>query len=353
MIRRLLRNSSLIINLVVIGFLLLSKGACYISPEKFWWVAFIGIAFPVFLLLNLLFLFFWLMAKPVYILFPLLGFGIVWSQVKTFISFSSKNEMIDKNATSIMTYNVKNFDLYNWSKNKETREKVFNLIRTQHPDIICFQEFYSQSAGEFQNQKFIQDSLGYQYSFFSKTHSKPYPKKGKLKFIMNWGTAIFSKFPITDTGKIEFPQILNNNCQWADIATANKTIRVYNTHLQSIHLGYDDYNTLEEIEQTQKTSWAKLKNILRKLKRAYTKRASQVMLIKKSMQNCSKPSILCGDFNDPPVSFTYHQLSRNMQDAFIKKGNGVGGTFVNSLNLFRIDYMLFSESFNIMSYKLM
>jgi endonuclease/exonuclease/phosphatase family metal-dependent hydrolase len=348
MIRKIIRNGSLFINLIAISLLLLSASACYINPEKIWWLAIVGMAFPLFLLINFLFVVFWLMSKPSYILFPIIGFALCWNQIQTLISFSEKAENIPQESVSIMSYNVKNFDLYNWTKNKETRQHILNLIKDENPDVICFQEFYSDE-GEFKNEQYFQDTLGYKFSYFSKTQSRRFTKR-KKEIILHWGTAIFSKYPIVDSGEIDFPDVMSNNCQWAAIKINEQKIRVYNTHLQSIHLGYDDYNTIEEIEKNQKTSLSRIKKILEKLKLAYTKRSDQVALIKEDMAKSPYPKILCGDFNDQPVSYSYNQLSENMQDAFLKRGNGLGGTFANTFNFFRIDFLLFDQQFKIYDY---
>ncbi|MBL7799171.1 MAG: endonuclease/exonuclease/phosphatase family protein [Chitinophagales bacterium] len=349
MIRALLRNTMLSVNGVVAVLLLASKYSGIISPEAVWWLAFVGILFPLFLVLNLSFVLFWLLNRKPYFIVSLLALIFCWTQIRSFISFSGPTT-IPNDAVSIMTYNVKNFDLYNWSHNAETRHKIFSLIKRENPDIICFQEFYSQDTAEHKNQVYLKDSLGYGYSFFNKTFTRHYNSKKHGLIDLHWGLAIFSKFPIRDTGTVDFSNALSNNCQWADVEVKGKTVRVFNTHLQSIHLGYDDYNTIEEIEEEKTASWFKVKNILRKFKNAYVKRALQVAQINAATQLSTVPVIVCGDFNDQPISYSYHKLSNGLVDAFIAKGNGIGATFVNKFNFFRIDYLLFSPSLPIHSY---
>jgi endonuclease/exonuclease/phosphatase family metal-dependent hydrolase len=57
------------------------------------------------------------------------------------------------------------------------------------------------------------------------------------------------------------------------------------------------------------------------------------------------PVIICGDFNDTPSSYTYHQLSEGLIDAFKESGNGIGHTYGGALPSFRIDYILHDERF--------
>ena len=49
--------------------------------------------------------------------------------------------------------------------------------------------------------------------------------------------------------------------------------------------------------------------------------------------------ILCGDFNDTPLSYTYRQLSRKLTDSFIEKGRGIGNTYIGEFPSFRICYI--------------
>ena len=46
------------------------------------------------------------------------------------------------------------------------------------------------------------------------------------------------------------------------------------------------------------------------------------------MKSCPYPIIICGDFNDTPVSYAYQQLGDNMIDAFLESGNGIGKVLV-------------------------
>jgi endonuclease/exonuclease/phosphatase family metal-dependent hydrolase len=145
---------------------------------------------------------------------------------------SPKTTTIPKDAVSIMTYNVKNFDLYNWSHNSETRHKILSLIQRENPDIICFQEFYSQDTHRTKKRTVLRDSLGYGYSYFNKTFTRHYNSRKHGLIDLHWGLAIFSKFPIRDTGTVDFSNALSNNCQWADVDIRGKkyvySIPIYN-----------------------------------------------------------------------------------------------------------------------------
>ncbi|MFA4852062.1 MAG: hypothetical protein WC599_06045, partial [Bacteroidales bacterium] len=58
----------LFVNIIFAACLLLSYLAVYISPDDFWIIAFFGISYPVFFLLNFIFIIFWLLFKRKYTL---------------------------------------------------------------------------------------------------------------------------------------------------------------------------------------------------------------------------------------------------------------------------------------------
>ena len=57
------------------------------------------------------------------------------------------------------------------------------------------------------------------------------------------------------------------------------------------------------------------------------------------------PIILCGDFNDTPISYTHHQLTRQLTDCFVATGRGLGWTYMDSRMYVRIDNILCSKHF--------
>ena len=339
------KKSLLYIN-IIFALLLVSSGfAKYINPVDFWIPAFIGIAYPFLLIINIFFFFFWLFlsSKKKKIFFSGIAIVLTWSNFSSIINISAPARTL--NEISILTWNVKNFDLYNWSNNKETRKLMMNFIEEKNPDILCLQEFYTEKSGEFKNIKEIKKRLGYKYYYFGETFNIRNKKR--------WGLITFSKFPIKNSGQIKFSKASKlNSCIYTDIEFSKDSIyRVYNIHLQSLHFGDDDYDYLKELKNEHKPDIKSTLQILRKMKRAFVKRSKQAQLIKTHIKNQDKKTIICGDFNDTPSSFAYHLLSENKQDAFKMKGLGFGKTLVNPTPFFRIDYLLFNKQFSIKNYK--
>lgn len=353
----MLRGFFKFLNIAALIVLLASCMATHIEPQKYWQLAFIGFAFPVVLIVNFFFLLLWILKRDAFGLISLVSIALTYTFVQSSFATNFREENKEE-GVKLMTWNVKNFDLYDWNKHKQTRKEMFQFIENENPHILCMQEFFSDNK-HLNNEKYLTDTLGYAYHYFQPTTSldKKYKSKAWEKKIKNdtihrkWGVAIFSKYKIISTGRIDFENSKNNDCIYADIEIDGKPLRVYAVHFQSIYLGRSDYAVLDSLEETQKTQWTSLKNILRKMKWAYTKRAQQANAVAESINQFSGPKILCGDFNDVPVSYTYATAKGNLKDAFVIKGKGFGTTYANRFSIFRIDYALFDAQIKINSYK--
>ncbi|MCB9257688.1 MAG: endonuclease/exonuclease/phosphatase family protein [Chitinophagales bacterium] len=329
-------------NLLFAISLVLVHYSASINPLKFWPTAFLGLIYPL-LLLVVVFLFIiqvFSKAKRLALL-PLIALLITWSSNKANFSISGSSSKLEQ--ISIMTWNVKNFDLYNWSGNEDTRAKILNLLEENKPDILCLQEFYTEDKGKFTNLKDIKKLLNYSHVYFAKTYSSNENS--------HWGLVIFSNFKILDTGKLTFVEGTRlNSCMYTDLEiNSNQNIRLYNLHLQSNQFAKEDYDFIQNFGDNQ--DGKSVEKIISKLKKGYINRAKQSQQVLESLASSPYPSIICGDFNDTPVSFAYRTLSKNKKDAFIEKGMGFGKTYVNPSPFLRIDYLLFDTIFTVNSYK--
>ena len=57
------------------------------------------------------------------------------------------------------------------------------------------------------------------------------------------------------------------------------------------------------------------------------------------------PVILCGDFNDSPLSYTHRTIARELTDCYVASGNGPGISYHKSGMYFRIDHIFCSDDF--------
>lgn len=305
-------------NIATILLLWASCGVTYLPPAWHPHVSILALAFPIFLLVDVLFVFFWLIFKAKRVWLPLLGIACCFSFVRDYIPVNWPAEA-PKEAITVVTYNTLNFG------NKEANlddgsNRVVNFLLTTDADIICLQE--SSGHAEFYKQ-FRQ--AGYECANISEY-------------------AICSRLPILSydtlslTGKWA-------HCMRAYIQADEDTIMLINTHLQS-NLISGDVKTayIEAIRQHESDSLRKgMRPVVELLANAQPLRAKQADSIKVLIDEwLPRPVILCGDFNDTPVSYAHRVLTTDLSSAFPESGNGLGFTFHTKGFPVRIDHILYS-----------
>ena len=332
-----------VVYFLLVASLLLSYLSPYANPKKFWLFAFFGLAYPYLLAVNVLFLVWWIIRWNKLYWLSLIFILIGWMNMKHLFHFgATKEQAHNEKEIKILSYNVRNFDLYNWTHNKETRGKIFSLLKNESADIVCLQEYFQGDSGYFETL----DSV----NLLTRTidHHVAYTLTRRKKD--HWGIATFSKYPIVKRGKVPFKYRSNNICIFSDLKIGSDTVRVYNMHLQSISFGYADYKFIESLKENNDTLDAEdieiaSKNILRRIKRAFIKRATQTEKILAHINSCKYPVIICGDFNDTPFSYTYNAFSEKYSDSFMESGSGIGNTYIGDFPSYRIDYIFHSPDF--------
>ncbi|OIP05200.1 MAG: hypothetical protein AUJ97_01365 [Bacteroidetes bacterium CG2_30_32_10] len=334
--------------------LILSYLASFISPDKIWIVAFFGISYPFLLLINLLFFLYWLLLRKLYFIIPLLIILIGWIHLRSLIGVHKSMKKVDTTQLiKVISYNVRNFDLYNykkgWELNFEKRNKIFDLIKKESANIICFQEFCYDATGKFST---LDTLIKFQKAIYFQTEYTNDPKS-----VNKFGVATFSKYPIIHKGKIIFTPKTNNVCIFSDVIINKDTVRIYNVHFESIKLSKEDIDLAEDLSHINKPEGNKVElkeksvRLLKRLKNAFIKRAPQARLVANSIDKCKYPIILCGDFNDTPTSYVYHLVSSRLIDSFVESGRGFGQTYIGLLPTFRIDYIFYSNEFKSLAFQ--
>ncbi len=312
--------------------LLLAYLSVYINPEKFWFLALIGLMYPFLLFGNLLFLTYWIIRWKRAFLIPFIAIIIGVSHLANFIQLPF-GKRVEKNEPDIkiLSYNVNLFRLYTWSKKAPSFNKITAFAKSSNVDLVCFQEFYLVDGKFTENMARNALDMNSHIEYVIKNSNTGY------------GIATFSKFPIVKKGVIKFENT-SNACIYSDIKVEEDTIRVYNCHLQSLKLKERNLNFLIKQEhRNESNTVAELKDISFKFRDALIKRAHQVNTITADVKRCKYPVIICGDFNDSPFSYTYHELTRNLYDTFKEAGKGLANTYVRFFP-YRIDYILHSKT---------
>jgi endonuclease/exonuclease/phosphatase family metal-dependent hydrolase len=332
---------------IVFNLLLFFSYLAFLSdPTKNSGIAFLGLAYPILVTINLILFFIWFIKRDIFF-FPTLILLILgmyhhsrFLQINPKISENnSYNEKI-----KVMSFNVRLFDLYNWSHNEEVKSKIIQLIKKQKPEIICFQEYFYDNNKEFITREIILKELGFEHYHESFTDES---NKNSL-----FGLATFSKFPIINKGSLAFKNDHSNHCMWSDIVCESDTIRVFNTHLGSIRFNNSDYKIIGG-KGSPLYSYQKIpkQDIFNRLKIGFSKRAQQITELVPYLKDSPFKRILCSDLNDTPISYAYNQLSNLFTDSFTKSGFGIGGTYIGKVPFLRIDYIWHDKDLDSFNFK--
>ena len=329
-LKTLFRYIMIMLNLIAVLALLITYTSVYISPAKIWMLAFFGLAYPYILLINILFIICWLFIRWKMSFFSLLAILAGYHHLQNY--FQSGEKITNEKGIVICSYNVKHFNGLttdiDWQENTN---RIQNYLQSKNADIVCLQEMSSPLMKEF--NPFITES------------SSPDPNMRSTNPGHNTGPAIFSRYPIIHTGEIRFENT-ENMIVFADIKMTEDTIRVYSCHLQSYRFTNDDIYSLGSLSiEDQRFNIRGIRIVGSKLKEAFIKRTIHADKLNENIRQSPYPVIVCGDFNDSPVSYTYRTVRGELKDAFVESGTGIANSYIWRLPSFRIDYILHSARF--------
>ncbi|WP_428742242.1 endonuclease/exonuclease/phosphatase family protein [Tenacibaculum sp.] len=305
------------INSVVATALLLSYILPFVSPKKIPAFAVFSLFVPFLVLTNLFFLVYWLIKLHKNILLSLLVLSVGLFISTPLLKFSNKEVILNKDL-KVMSFNVRMFNYYKWNEDTTIEQKIYEFINSQSPDVIALQEFYYSKS--------LDIKLPYKYI---KT------KSATNKF----GLAIYSRYPIINSGSLDFKKSANNTI-FTDIVKNNDTIRVYNVHLESLKINPNKENFGEKNSE----------RLFKRLANGFEKQVDQTNLILEHENSWNGKKIVCGDFNNTAYSWAYKQLAKNKKDAFIECGIGLGKSF-RYIYPMRIDFVLTDEKATINQFK--
>lgn len=343
MARALFDKILLIIN---IGFglaLLMSYASMFVSPTFSWYPAFLGLAYPYLLCANICFICYWLARFHanlwISFLIILLGFGLIGRFIQIPFVKPDAKPAPEGSGISMMTYNVRGLYFIDNKGKRVSQDTLLKIISGSSSQIICFQEFPISQSESFANK--LSERLG----------ERVYRHSGSAdENIMASGNATFSTFPIVGSGKIDL-KVASNLCIYTDLKIGSDTLRVYNCHLHSNRIINDDLKFVENMGKIYNSEQINnLKEITAKLKTAYELRSQQVDSISVHIKLSPYRVLVCGDFNDTPVSYTYRKMRSDLSDAFVRAGQWTSSTYQRGLLSFRIDYIFCDSHINVHQY---
>lgn len=311
----------------------------YVNPATVWFLPALGLAAPVIYVSTVVLALYWIIRWRIVrasLMFSLVLVGLF----KVSLFYKPELQRVygevtyDRNAFKVMTYNVRSF----YGENGQSSvPRVVELINAEDPDLICLQEFNARLSSQCDEFGLLDEK--YESAVFGRTQA-PDSLYGAPLVIM-------SKYHILKSGVTLKP----NTSVWADVLMGDDTIRIFNNHLRSTAIKASDNEYITSHRFLSDTaSEVKIRSIVDRLRENSVLRAGQVDTIAYAIASKRGRRIVCGDFNDTPVSYVYHTMSQGLNDAFRECGSGYSHTFRGFYNTLRIDYVLSSEGLETLSY---
>lgn len=335
LLRRISILFTLTFNILAVATLLLADLGQFINPSVLAFPSLIGLGFEWIVIVNIFFSIAWLFTSRKK-LSLVSGIALLFSITPirhTFaLPFGYTPSKTNTQKISILSYNTRRLDM----AAKTERNRILQYIREQKADIVCMQEFETYKNNKHLTLTEVKQYLSsYPYSYID---FKIY--KGQRQY----GLAVFSKYPLLHKRTLHYDSNTNiSNC--CDIVIGTDTLRLFNNHLESNRLTEHDLSLLTNIQDMSSDDMrSSAGSIAHKLRHAYQFRSQQADYICREIQASPYPVIVCGDFNDVPVSYLYKHISKNLRDAFLESNRwGTGHTFNGKGLGWRIDYILYSN----------
>ncbi|MDU1891918.1 MAG: endonuclease/exonuclease/phosphatase family protein [Dysgonomonas sp.] len=345
-IGKFIKYTAFATNIIAIIFLLLSLLAWTILPSKAMLIAYLGLVFPFVLFVNVAYLILWIVTwRWRYALIELIVITCCWVPISTYfpIHRQTKEAELPTNRFKILTYNVRGF---NWQKGKKALENpILEYVVKTDADIVCFEEFVvstKKGPNNIISEEELDDIMkAYPYKSIINTGKRK--DRGSFKY----GLACYSKFPILESFKLPIESTFNGSALHTLEIQGKKVTLVVN-HLESNGFTTEDKKKYKEFFKTRdKESFDTMTaTIQNRMSVAYQIREKQVNLIRKFIdEQDTDATIICGDFNDTPISYTYHRMKGDFVDSYANTGFGQGITYHENLFWVRIDYIMHSLAF--------
>lgn len=290
-----------------------------------------GLLFPVFLFINFLFLIFWLLVYWRGAWIPVAGYLVCYIPLRTYMPINFSDEP-PADAIKVASYNVASYGYGDLGLPNGTPSDVISWLIECDADIICIQE----GLLSMQDSR-MDDVLKKKYKYTQQD------KRGG-------GTAlsILSRFPIQKVESIDYGSVGNGSVAY-ELDYHGKPLVVVNNHLESNKFSAEIKNNFKQMvkgDLTTDEAKGESRQLFGKLREATMKRAPQAELVAQYIADRRKEGksvIVCGDFNDSPISYVHRTMAADLTDCYVATGTGPGWSYVRGGMRVRIDNILCSD----------
>ena len=320
-----LKNFFLFAQIILVIVTLVAFASPVIHPGASSIPGLISLFFPFLLLLNVVFIVLWIFWKEYYALLSIAVLILGWNHTGEYIQAGGQGT--DSGAER--TFTIATFNAYQFNKIRRSKGSISSALDAAvtsmgNPDILCLQE----AAGAWE----VEGHAGY-------PHAWKIPQSYSM---------VFSKYPIIARGQMDFGDH-SSLSGWLDIRIDQDTLRLYALHLSSNRITNDSEKLLEDGNIQDRSTWVAFGGLLRKYAQASEIRAEQALITSKHINSSPYPVVVCGDFNDVPLSYAYSKIRGDMKDSFVEAGSGIQTTYTGNIRGLRIDFILGSRQMDFVS----
>ena len=320
-------------NVATILLMVLAGYADRINPVEHPLLSCMGMTFPIFLIANLLFIFFWLTFKWRKLWIPIVGYIIVYGPLTLYMPLHLTQEEPNEGTIKIISYNVCTYGgNYKYEQGFET---VYDYLKLQDADIVCLQEDVDTW------RRYVMQRYKKIYDYNDTVIFNPQDAS------IN-GVGIHTRFPIIKKERILYDSHANGSVAYY-LKVNKDTIIVINNHLEGTHLSNEERDRYKQIiagKMEKDTAKAETIYLFEKLGKYAAKRAPEAEAVHKYVEAHKKyPIIVCGDFNDNPISYSHRTIAKGLTDCYEATGKGIGLSYNQKGFYVRIDNILVSSHF--------
>lgn len=322
--KKIIRFPFIAINMAVSLLLIFSCYGSMAAPIGRWpFAALSGLAFPFLFIATIVFLVLWLITWKKGALISVVTILICIGPILRYCPLNlSKSD--DAPDLTVLTFNTESFG-YDNNGDASASNPLLQHVTSLGAQILLFQEARTSVLNDIDRNMELNGE--YPYRFTDKNHMQ----------------ACISKYPIISHETIPFNKAAGgNSCLYLRLLVEGDTLAVFNCHLQSNSLVQEDFDEYHHFIENPSDSilYAGSKKILGKLLKSTGLRATQAELVREKAQaETAKYMIVCGDFNDTPLSYSFHVFDRFLTDVYGTVGRGPGITYHEHRLFYRIDHM--------------
>lgn len=318
---------------IAAGLLVLSYLSVFTNPAKAWFMTVFGLLFVPLALLNLILLVWALKRRSRTFLIPLLSLLPTVFFFGKYFQFAPSTDGKEVPDIKIVSYNVGRFRAGSGIESVSVcTDSIVNFLKKSDADVICIQEFHIKDVSG------LKSYLSKKFRGYNSEYYMNIGKDGAS------GNVTLSRFPVQGKGKIVFEESANM-ALYTDIDVKGLIVRIYNCHLESYSISLP--RIVKSFRNKDKEFFRKTEE---KVRRSIARRPKQVDMVLENIAESPLPALVCGDFNDNPMSYTYYRISKGRLDSFAEAGSGFGATYSFLWPMLRIDYIIFPENFSAVSH---